>query len=61
MTHHPVRLDSLSLFEAGSTELKPGSTKVVNRCVDIQLMPKVGACRAPKVGEEDFSRCLNMH
>ncbi|VVN65848.1 OmpA family protein [Pseudomonas fluorescens] len=36
----PVRLDSLSLFDAGSAELKPGSTKVlVNALVDIKAQP----------------------
>jgi type VI secretion system protein VasL len=36
----PVRLDSLSLFEAGSAELKPGSTKVlVSALVDIKAQP----------------------
>lgn len=38
--HSPVRLDSLSLFDAGSTELKPGSTKVlINALVDIKAQP----------------------
>lgn len=36
----PLRLDSLSLFEAGSAELKPGSTKVlINALVDIKAQP----------------------
>jgi len=36
----PVRLDSLSLFDAGSAELKPGSTKVlVNALVNIKAQP----------------------
>lgn len=36
----PVRLDSLSLFDAGSTELKPGSTKVlINALVNIKAQP----------------------
>lgn len=36
----PVRLDSLSLFASGSTELKPGSTKVlINALVDIKAQP----------------------
>lgn len=38
--HSPVRLDSLSLFDAGSTELKPGSTKVlINALVNIKAQP----------------------
>ena len=38
--HSPVRLDSLSLFEAGSTGLKPGSTKVlINALVNIKAQP----------------------
>lgn len=37
MAPYPVRLDSLSLFDAGSTELKPGSTKVlINALVNIK-------------------------
>jgi type VI secretion system protein VasL len=40
MTPTPVRLDSLSLFDAGSTELKPGSTKVlINALVNIKAQP----------------------
>ncbi|VVP52952.1 OmpA family protein [Pseudomonas fluorescens] len=36
----PVRLDSLSLFDVGSTELKPGSTKVlINALVNIKAQP----------------------
>lgn len=36
----PVRLDSLSLFDPGSTELKPGSTKVlINALVNIKAQP----------------------
>ena len=36
----PVRLDSLSLFEAGSSELKPGSDKVlINALVNIKAQP----------------------
>lgn len=36
----PVRLDSLSLFDAGSAELRPGSTKVlVNALVGIKAQP----------------------
>ncbi|PMZ85763.1 flagellar motor protein MotB [Pseudomonas sp. FW215-T2] len=36
----PVRLDSLSLFDAGSAELKPGSTKILIRAlVDIKAQP----------------------
>ncbi|MDE1166419.1 MAG: OmpA family protein [Pseudomonas sp.] len=36
----PVRLDSLSLFDAGSASLKPGSTKVlINALVDIKAQP----------------------
>lgn len=36
----PVRLDSLSLFDAGSATLKPGSTKVlVNALVGIKAQP----------------------
>ena len=36
----PVRLDSLSLFDAGSAILKPGSTKVlINALVDIKAQP----------------------
>jgi len=36
----PVRLDSLSLFDAGSAELKPGSTKIlVSALVDIKAQP----------------------
>lgn len=36
----PVRLDSLSLFDAGSAELKPGSTKVlISALVDIKAQP----------------------
>ncbi|WP_318184172.1 OmpA family protein [Pseudomonas fluorescens] len=36
----PVRLDSLSLFDAGSAELKPDSTKVlINALVDIKAQP----------------------
>ncbi len=36
----PVRLDSLSLFGAGSAELKPDSTKVlINALVDIKAQP----------------------
>ena len=36
----PVRLPSLSLFDAGSAELKPGSTKVlINALVDIKAQP----------------------
>lgn len=36
----PVRLDSLSLFDAGSAELKPGSTDVlVKALVDIKAQP----------------------
>lgn len=36
----PIRLDSLSLFEAGSATLKPGSTKVlVNALVGIKAQP----------------------
>lgn len=35
-----VHLDSLSLFDAGSTELKPGSTKVlINALVNIKAQP----------------------
>lgn len=37
---NPVRLDSLSLFDPGSTELKPGSTKVlINALVNIKAQP----------------------
>ena len=37
---NPVRLDSLSLFGAGSAELKPDSTKVlINALVDIKAQP----------------------
>lgn len=40
VARYPVRLDSLSLFEAGSSELKPGSTKVlINALVDIKAQP----------------------
>ncbi|VVN45949.1 type VI secretion system ImpA family N-terminal domain-containing protein [Pseudomonas fluorescens] len=36
----PVRLDSLSLFDAGSSELKPGSTKVlIKALVNIKAQP----------------------
>ena len=36
----PVRLPSLSLFDAGSAELKPGSTKVlINALMDIKAQP----------------------
>ena len=36
----PVRLDSLMLFDAGSAELKSGSTKVlINALVDIKAQP----------------------
>jgi type VI secretion system protein VasL len=36
----PVRLDSLSLFDAGSSELKPGSTKVlINSLVNVKAQP----------------------
>jgi type VI secretion system protein VasL len=36
----PVRMDSLSLFDAGSAELKPGSTKVlISALVDIKAQP----------------------
>jgi type VI secretion system protein VasL len=36
----PVRLDSLALFAAGSSELKPGSTKVlISTLVDIRAQP----------------------
>jgi type VI secretion system protein VasL len=36
----PVRLDSLTLFDAGSAELKPGSTKVlISALVDIKAQP----------------------
>ena len=36
----PVRLQSLSLFDAGSAELTPGSTKVlINALVDIKAQP----------------------
>ncbi|WP_073525645.1 OmpA family protein [Pseudomonas fluorescens] len=36
----PVRLDSLSLFDAGSATLKPGSTKVlVNALVGVKAQP----------------------
>ncbi|MNP09331.1 putative lipoprotein YiaD precursor [compost metagenome] len=36
----PVRLDSLSLFDAGSAELKPGSTKIlIGALVDIKAQP----------------------
>ncbi|WP_321847509.1 OmpA family protein [Pseudomonas paraveronii] len=36
----PVRLDSLSLFDAGSATLKPGSAKVlINALVDIKAQP----------------------
>lgn len=36
----PVRLDSLALFDAGSAELKPGSTKVlINALVGIKAQP----------------------
>jgi len=36
----PVRLDSLSLFDAGSATLKPGSTKVlINALVGIKAQP----------------------
>ena len=36
----PVRLDSLALFDAGSAELKPGSTKVlINALIDIKAQP----------------------
>ena len=36
----PIRLDSLSLFDAGSTELKPGSTKVlISALVNIKAQP----------------------
>lgn len=36
----PVRLDSLALFDAGSAELKPGSTKIlINALVDIKAQP----------------------
>ncbi|KPW31689.1 hypothetical protein ALO59_02093 [Pseudomonas amygdali pv. mellea] len=37
---YPVSLDSLSLFDAGSSELKPGSTKVlINALVNIKAQP----------------------
>lgn len=36
----PVRLDSLSLFDVASAELKPGSTKIlINALVDIKARP----------------------
>ncbi|MGV6397129.1 OmpA family protein [Pseudomonas caspiana] len=36
----PVHLDSLSLFDAGSTELKPGATKIlINALVSIKAQP----------------------
>lgn len=36
----PVRLDSLALFDAGSAELKPGSTKVlISALIDIKAQP----------------------
>ncbi|MFF7065862.1 OmpA family protein [Pseudomonas sp. NPDC008258] len=36
----PVQLDSLNLFDAGSAELRPGSTKLlVNALVDIKARP----------------------
>jgi len=36
----PVRLDSLSLFDAGSAALRPGSTNVlVNALMDIKIQP----------------------
>ncbi|WP_150595661.1 OmpA family protein, partial [Pseudomonas fluorescens] len=36
----PVRLDSLSLFSAGSSQLKPDSTRVlINALVDIKAQP----------------------
>ena len=36
----PVQLDSLSLFDAGSAELKPGSTDVlIKTLVDIKAQP----------------------
>ncbi len=36
----PIQLDSLSLFDAGSAEFKPGSTKLlVNALVDIKARP----------------------
>lgn len=36
----PISLDSMSLFDAGSTELKSGSTKVlINALVDIKAQP----------------------
>lgn len=36
----PVRLDSLALFDAGSAELKPGSTKVlISDLIDIKAQP----------------------
>ena len=36
----PLRLDSLSLFDAGSAQLKPDSTKVlINALVDIRAQP----------------------
>lgn len=38
--HAPVRLDSLSLFDAGSAELKAGSTKVlINTLAHIKAQP----------------------
>ncbi|VVQ17327.1 hypothetical protein PS938_04403 [Pseudomonas fluorescens] len=40
VAHSPVRLDSLSLFDAGSTELKPGSPKVlINALANIKAQP----------------------
>lgn len=40
MAPEPVRLDSLSLFDAGSSELKPGSAKVlINALVNIKAQP----------------------
>lgn len=49
----PVRLDSLSLFEAGSAELKPGSTKVLINALDsIKAQP---GWRVVIVGHTDSS------
>ncbi|AWY38571.1 flagellar motor protein MotB [Pseudomonas putida] len=40
MTPMPVRLDSLALFDAGSADLKPDSTKVlINALVNIKAQP----------------------
>ncbi|EIX6435551.1 OmpA family protein [Salmonella enterica] len=59
-----VRLDSMSLFDTGKWDLKPGSTKVlINALVDIKAKPGwliVVAGHTDNVGEDNTNQALSL-